>query len=576
VSERNSRGAGVASLQAIGELIDLGDIDRAVVLLDKVPRHGPFRDQWLVLKSLVLQHTDGIQSAVKFLERNLRQSRELINARAHLANLLFADGDHRRAAFHLEGLLEVVLNDSQRDGVLYNLGRCYESAQLERLAIKRYQKVSVGSAQFFDATQSAATLLVKEGSGDLALRFFLDRLCSLEESTRSDSWWRLLQNLVLQVNQPKLVREEFALRSAHLGVPNAVGRHIDGLLYEQVDQFAPAIECYEQAIRLDPSLHVSRYNLGLVQLRLGQFTEGFKNYWHRRFVEEFSLNCLSSAVRMRLDLSPPPQPQAASQWFAWYEQGLGETLLFLRAARERICVGQVTCVLQDRLYSALRTYEDETGIRCLAGVISESEAISAGSPVHTLLGDLAGCGFNGRNVGPASPAPQSLSTHLRCRGTASVEVALRPDTVRVGLCGNSYNPELGVAKSVSLGKLVAYAHEAFPDLTVRFVNLDHRLGDAQFDSQVMSLPGDEKVYSGDSKRLVAGHGAGPSLEEICRRLAGVDVVLASSCTVVHLAGFLGVPTKLFLTDVSRRRFWYWGRMDAENPQSFWYESVSLA
>jgi tetratricopeptide (TPR) repeat protein len=575
VSERNSQGVQVASLQALGELIDLGDIGRAVVLLDKVPRHGPFRDQWLVLKSLVLQHTDGIESAAKFLERNLRQSRELIEARAHLANLLFTLADYRRAAFHLEGLLEGVLNDSQRAGVLYNLGRCYESAQFERLAIKCYQMVSVDSAHYFDATQSAATLLVRGGKGDLALRFFLDRLCSLGESARSDSWWRLLQNLVLQVSQPKLVREEFALRSDHLSVPNTVGRHIDGLLYEQVDQFVPAIECYKQAIQLDPSLHVSRYNLGLVQLRLMQFAEGFKNYWHRRFVEEFSLNCLSKAVRERLDLSPPLSPQAASPSFAWYEQGLGETLLFLKAARERVCVGQVTCVVQDRLYSALRTYEDVTGVRCLVGVTSESEAISAGSPVHALLGDLAGSCLEHRTA-PTSPAPQWLDTPRGGSGVASLERPLRADVVRVGLCGNSYNPELGIAKSVSLGKLVAYAQEAFPDLTVRFVNLDHRLGDAQFDSQVMSLLGDEKVYSGDSKGLAAGHGAGPPLEEICRRLAGVDVVLASSCTVVHLAGFLGLPTKLFLTDVSRRRFWYWGRMDAENPQSFWYESVSLA
>lgn len=544
------------------------DFMLAEELIASLPQHGSYKDARLSLKGRLISAQLGTTAGIAFLERRLPPGVAFPNSRLFLAEMLHERGMPLKAAFHLENALRSRLGDDVDSAVCYNLGRCFEDASDFKQAVRWYGKVGRQSDYYLQSVHSAVFLLIQSNHSLEALELCIDRFPVLvSDHPEYGAWIGLLLDVIHKANIPVVVRERISRWEGSKSLPAAAACHIDGLLLEQECKPSEAMAAYQRGVELDANAHSTRYNLSLLQLKSGLIVEGFKNYQSRLLLEHFRLNSLSKTVRDLLKNGRQPPLRDSNQQFFWYEQGLGETLLFSRIVSDLCPSEDVRVVIQDRLYSALEL-ASERFASCFRRelFISESQALKSSANFTGLLPELVGRHIEEVSivVGHSEPGGKtSKAGFVRDRGV-----------LRIGLCSNSYNPELGSGKSIPLSDLAAYAKKSFNGLQLQFVNLDHQLSDAEFASRIDASNRDSPAAQ--LAKQDEGTQLGLHLTEIVGRLCKVDMVLATSCTVVHLAGFLGIPTSIFLTPVSRQRFWYWGGMKCSGDRCRWYRSVRLA
>src|SRR5208282_5039805 len=116
-----------------------------------------------------------------------------------------------------------------------------------------------------------------------------------------------------------------------------------GWLYSIVGRRADAIAACRRAIDLDPNNGPAHWNLGLVHLLQGEFAIGWE-------LHEWRKKCLG------FNLPRHPQPAWTGQSLAgkrillWYEQGLGDTIQFVRYVPKIVAIGgQIILSIQPEL-----------------------------------------------------------------------------------------------------------------------------------------------------------------------------------------------------------------------------------
>lgn len=97
-----------------------------------------------------------------------------------------------------------------------------------------------------------------------------------------------------------------------------------GWTYFIMRNFPMAKECYQKAISINSKLYAAYFNLGLCNLMLGEFLDGWKNYEYRKYQS-----------------APKPKGIDTKYWlgsvplknksiYIYFEQGLGDTIQFCR------------------------------------------------------------------------------------------------------------------------------------------------------------------------------------------------------------------------------------------------------
>jgi tetratricopeptide (TPR) repeat protein len=119
-----------------------------------------------------------------------------------------------------------------------------------------------------------------------------------------------------------------------------------GFVLQDMDRMEEALACFEQAVRLAPDFAMARLNLGLAQLKTGDWLPGWDNY---------EVRWTGSAESSNGSLSRPacPLPQwngesetAAQRLLVFTEQGFGDTFQFSRyltMATERFAAVGFVC-----------------------------------------------------------------------------------------------------------------------------------------------------------------------------------------------------------------------------------------
>lgn len=129
----------------------------------------------------------------------------------------------------------------------------------------------------------------------------------------------------------------------------------------------------------------------------------------------------------------------------------------------------------------------------------------------------------------------------------------------VGISWRSTRHLLGDSKSIPLPEL--------QPLLARedFVCIDLQYGDTTADA------GQLRAATGLALQRAPGLDISNDIDDLAALIAALDAVVSCSNTTAHIAGALGVPTRVLLPG-SRYVLWYWGHDGERTP---WYPSLRL-
>ena len=314
--------------------------------------------------------------------------------------------------------------------------------------------------------------------------------------------------------------------------------------------FRAARTVLEALVRVAPESAEARKTLGVAQLQLGDFTEGWKGF-EARFE--------SDTERVTRQPAPPAywrgEDLVGKSITVWSEQGLGEEILF---------ASQIPDLL---------TRAEKCGIQCSSRMAPIFRRSFPG--VDVVAHDQAAAhrarfDFQQSLVSLGQYLRPNFASFPRARGylkadpgkTAQLRekyVALARGRRVVGLSWRSINPAFGAAKSASLDTLTA----ALAQTDALFVNLQY--GDCRAElARVRERLGIDIIDDAEVDSAA-------SMDDFMAQVAAMDLVISTSNTTAHAAGALNIPVWILLP-FAAGAIWYWflGREDCP-----WYPSATL-
>lgn len=322
-----------------------------------------------------------------------------------------------------------------------------------------------------------------------------------------------------------------------------------GYLLQDMDRLKEARACFEQALALAPQYIIARLNLGIAQLKLGDWERGWENYEARWEGAAEAHDGSFSRVECPLPQWHGEADTQGKRLLVITEQGFGDTFQFSRylalAARQFSRVGFVCSPATLRLMEW--SYGDE--VMLMPQMPTDFGAWDLQCPLMSLPR-----AFHTRpdNI-PASPS------YLRVPDKASSNwldrlQAVAPDSFRIGITWvgrkeHNYDARRSLAFK-QLGPLLN-------DTRITWVSLQKR---RQGDTPPPVPAGVEWLdWTGELADFA----------DTAALVSNLDLVLSIDSAMVHLAGALGVP--VWMMD----RFdneWRWLRHREDSP---WYPSLRI-
>lgn len=312
-----------------------------------------------------------------------------------------------------------------------------------------------------------------------------------------------------------------------------------GNAYKEQGRFPEALASYQLALWLAPDTVSTRYNRSLALLQQGNYAEGWREYewrWKRPQTPPRPFR------QPRWDGSPLPDKTI----LLWSEQGLGDTIQFVRyAAVVKQRVGRVVFYCPPPLVPLLSHCP---GVDC---IVAEGEVVTDFDVQAPLLSLPAICGTTLATVPQTIPyVPVDAERVAACLPGEG--------TFRIGLVWQG-NPRHGWDRhrSAPLASFEPLARMA----NVTLISLQKGVGREQIEAV--------------RKRFMVWE-LGAELDESCGAfidtaavMRSLDLVVTVDTAAAHLAGASGVPVWLAL---SRIADWRWIREREDTP---WYPSMRL-
>jgi Flp pilus assembly protein TadD len=378
-----------------------------------------------------------------------------------------------------------------------------------------------------------------------------------------------LQNLGRDAEAAQSYRRAVELKPDHVGA-----RHNLGVALERMGRIQEAADVFREVVRLAPAHALAHTNLGSALTDLGELDEAIAQL--RRGVALAPANAeghaaLASALllagqmregwveyewrwRIKGAAAPPVQcpqwdgsPLAGRRVLLWSEQGLGDTLQFVRYAPMVAQRGAGEVVL--RVQPALKSLVESVGgvTRCIA-VGDALPAVDVHCPLASLprlFGtDAASIPADVPYIDPPPEKVQSWRERLRRVGNERL----------VGLCwaGKPEHPN-DASRSIGLDRLAA-ALRAVDG--ARWISLQKGHAAAQAPTAGIPLQDDTHL-----------------LETFCDTaalVANLDLVITVDTSVAHLAGAMARPV---WTMIPIRADWRW--LAACSDTTPWYPTMRL-
>lgn len=340
---------------------------------------------------------------------------------------------------------------------------------------------------------------------------------------------------------------------------NAQGYNGLGMTLQDQGDLEEAEKLYCRGIALAPDYADVHHNLALVLLYKRNFAGAWPEYEHRCDPTAYRANLRkkapSIAVFERLPLWRGPRDQVAGPVGIWYEQGIGDQILFSTMIPELVETGQPFVYEVDpRLLPAYqRSFPAVKFVRSDdppdAALATAGAALFCGSLPGLFRPSVESFTRQPRRILQAAP---ERVAHYRSRLGDGFKLALSWRSARVG--------RLGASKSVSLADFA-------PLLAVPGVQgVDVQYGDTA--AERAGLPQTYDVHI----EHVEGVDFYQDLDEVLAILEACDLLITTSNANAHLAAALGKPVWL-LYPGERAPFHYWAH--GGDHRCLWYPSVEI-
>ena len=528
-----------------------GDLGAAAIAAWIVSAHDPSRGSWKIYAKKILRETNA----------------ESVPAKTILSAVTAAMSEGR----HLEAFATLCLGllDSPADSSLLariiELGKQFGREDLVDGAlsllpsdVSDFGLLNIKAARAHEAGRYAESeaafrqlLLLRPDSIDLQLNLSA-ALVGLE---RWDDAVSLLENLLLVSKdkrealfrlipvyrkRTKPTEQSLLDLRAKLGeqTDSAEKSHIEALIYSYLDRPEESAEAYQRSLAFYEDSQV-RFDLSLVQLRIGDYEHGFTNYRER-------FSCFEANRWLE-----PKCPRYAGQkldtesLLVWAEQGIGDEVFFgyaLEGLRDR--VKHVVLAVDPRLKSFFALRFPQWQVLTREEIQQRVSASSTAFDFEIPMGELMPLFF--------SELRSYSKTRLHPLFKADTD---RIDAVREIVQNNkqkSHKPVVaiswrggtemdGKARSMTLPELMAGLPPT-ADVDVISVQYSGNVGD-----EIQQL-GDPRVRSSglDNRNDLAG---------ILTLLSEVDAVVSVDNAVVHFAAAVGTPVEVIIPQaLSQYRF----------------------
>ena len=451
-----------------------------------------------------------------------RQEPGDLNLQFRKANVLRREGRPGEARAIYRSLLDLRPDCAE---IYHNLGLALQDEGCPDQAAENYRHALRLNPDLAEAQNSLGTVLVSQGDREAAVPCFRAAL-----SLRDDylpAYVNLgcaLQHLERPEEAIPLYRRAIALQ------PESLEARINlGTAYQDLMQPEQAIRVFQEALALDPDSPTAHWNLALSLLSLGDFEQGWHEYeW--RFDE-------GAATRF-----PGPRWDGSTlsgqSILLWCEQGLGDTLQFVRYA-------PLVAARGGRVLLRCQTASLKPLLERVPGVAA---VFAPGEPLPPF-----------QCHAPLLSLPHIFATRLD-RLPAAVPY-LAPDPERVALWRERMSSQAGFKVGLVWKGGPLPKNRACP--FTEFAPLAELSGVAFFSLQLGEAPFPEVLPVVDLGREIADFADSAAI------IANLDLVLSVDTACAHLAGGLGAPVWTMLPESCDWR-WLVGRADSP-----WYPSMRI-
>ncbi len=320
-----------------------------------------------------------------------------------------------------------------------------------------------------------------------------------------------------------------------------------GVLYHENGDLAAAIDAYKNAISINACSPSTQYNCAQAMLLAGDYANGLEKYEYRALKEKPLLPHAKPKCRLTEELSP----QADSRILLVSEQGLGDTIQFMRYATTLRNEGiSVSFCAQPKLHTLIQA----SGIDPSPLTPQQANQVSEGQwiPLLSVPRYL--------EVSPDNPVinePYIKTTdELNAKWAGILSAEQRP------IIGINWQGNPKTEKTVLRGRSIAL--ETFAPITgssqISFLSLQKGIGSEQLENCSFK---DLFVNCQDQVNETW------DFLETAAIIANCDLVITSDTSVAHLAGGMGKTTWLLLHKVPD---WRWG---LKGDTTFWYPSMRM-
>lgn len=317
--------------------------------------------------------------------------------------------------------------------------------------------------------------------------------------------------------------------------------HQRGRCHWEMHRWEEALHDFKSACQMEPDNHEFAWTLGLLNLQLSNYEEGWQGYARRWSGKTFK------SPRLRTNKPEWFPGCGAKKVLVWPEQGLGDQILYCSMVPLLAEHANLTVMVDMRLTNLLQR-EVQSGIKF---VPHDARIPFDAHDAHIPLGSLGEYFINDLSD------IRHVAEHYLHEDTARLQLLKKQyglgDKV-IGLSWQSTAPTVGKHKSCTLKDLEPILewgkNEGFQFLSLQY-------GDT---SELKNYP---QIIKPTENLFF-------DLESVCALMATCNQIVSVSNVNVHLAGAMGVPVSM----LDANKLWYWGAKDWDG-YSLWYPSVKI-
>jgi Tfp pilus assembly protein PilF len=331
---------------------------------------------------------------------------------------------------------------------------------------------------------------------------------------------------------------------------------LSGNVLKALGDTKAAVRYYDAALRINPNAADAHYNKGLALLTASEFESAWAHYeWRLHWDAAVRIGQSRSIDRVAPDWDGRPKDKPV---LVIPEQGLGDQIFYAGMLNDlqEIAPGSTVC-LEPRLIPLLARSFEKLKFSSPYDIDAEQCVKDDTFSAQTHIGSLGkyfradAAGFSRVNT-PYLKADPFKAHQLRNRIAEQGRIVC-------GISWRSKNAEIGADKSLSLQALI-------PILSAEGVDfVDLQYGDTSEERQ--SLRQTHGIHIQHPDDIDNKN----DLDSLAALISACDIVITISNVTAHIAGALGKPTLVMLSN-SPSSLWYWHLERSDSP---WYQSAEL-